>query len=62
MTKGELRAMEYRARAQEALALSESAGLERVREQRRLSAATWIEMAEAAEARARTRSALFPDQ
>jgi hypothetical protein len=54
MTKGELRAMEYRARAQEALASVESAGLERVREQRRLAAATWTEMAEAEEARARS--------
>jgi len=52
MTKGELRAMEYRAKAQEALASVESAGLERVREQRRRSAAIWSEMADAEDARA----------
>ena len=53
MTKGELRAIEYRARAQEALASVESASLAHVREQRRRSAATWTEMAEAEEARVR---------
>ena len=54
MTKGELRAEEYRARAREALAFAEDATLDRVREQRRQSAATWAEMAEAEEARAQT--------
>lgn len=48
MTKGELRAFEYRARAEAALASVEGAGLERVREQRRRSAATWAEMADEA--------------
>ena len=52
MTKGELRAAEYRARADEALASVESATLEHVREQRRRSAAVWTAMAEAEEARA----------
>jgi hypothetical protein len=55
MTKGELRAEEYRARAQEALASVEAASLDRVREQRRQSAAIWTEMADAEEARARIR-------
>lgn len=56
MTKGEIRAAEYRARAREALASVESAPLERVREQRRQSAAVWTEMAEAEEARARSQA------
>jgi hypothetical protein len=51
MTKGELRAAEYRARAGEAMASVESATLEHVREQRRHSAAVWTSMAEAEEAR-----------
>jgi hypothetical protein len=51
MSKGELRAQEYRERARETLASVEAATLEHVREQRRRAAATWIEMAEAAEAR-----------
>jgi hypothetical protein len=54
MTKLELRALEYRARAREALALAESASLEQVREQRRRAAAIWTEMADAEEARARS--------
>lgn len=57
MTKGELRAEEYRARAREALAFAEDASLERVREQRQRAAATWVEMAEAEEARERSRHA-----
>jgi hypothetical protein len=52
MSKGELRAEEYRARAREALASVEAATLEQVREQRRRAAAAWTEMAEAAEPRA----------
>lgn len=52
MTKGELRAAEYRARADEAMAAAESATLAHVREQRRHSAAVWTSMAEAEEARA----------
>jgi hypothetical protein len=52
MTKGELSAQEYRARARDALASAEAATLGKVREQRMLSAATWIEMAEAEEAQA----------
>jgi hypothetical protein len=61
MTKGELRAAEYRARADEALASAESATLQHVREQRRHSAAVWTSMAEAEEARAHTlRGALPP--
>ena len=52
MTKGEIRAQEYRARALEAWALVEAATLEHVREQRRLSATTWTAMADAEEARA----------
>jgi hypothetical protein len=55
MTSGELRAAEYRARAQEALASVDSASLERVREQRRRSAAAWNQMAEALEMRAQSR-------
>ncbi len=51
MSKGELRAAEYRARADEALASVESATLEHVREQRRHSAAVWRSMADAEEAR-----------
>ena len=54
MTKGELRAQEYRARAHEALAFAEAATLDHVREQRQRSAATWTEMAEAEEARAQS--------
>lgn len=61
MTKGELRAEEYRARAREALALAEDASLERVREQRQRAAATWAEMAEAEEARERSRQAAPPE-
>lgn len=61
MTKGELRAEEYRARADAALAFAEDATLERVREQRRRAAATWVEMAEAEEARVRNRP-LAPTQ
>lgn len=41
----DVRAAGYRARAQEALASAESASLERVREQRRRSAAMWAQMA-----------------
>jgi hypothetical protein len=52
MTKGELRAQEYRARAREALASAEAATLAQVREQRLHAAATWTGMAEAEEARA----------
>ena len=48
-TGGDVRAAGYRARAQEALASVDNAGLERVREQRRQSAAVWNEMAETAE-------------
>jgi hypothetical protein len=55
MTKGQLRAEEYRAREREALAFAEAASLENVREQRRRAAAIWTEMAEAEEARARSR-------
>jgi hypothetical protein len=55
MTKGELRAEEYRARAREALAFAEDASLDRVREQRQRAAATWVEMAEAEEAREKSR-------
>jgi hypothetical protein len=51
MTKGELRAAEYRARAGEAMASVESATLDHVREQRRHAAAVWTSMAEAEEAR-----------
>ena len=51
MTKGELRAAEYRSRADEALASVESATLENVREQRRHSASVWTSMADAEEAR-----------
>jgi len=51
MTKGELRAAEYRARADEALASVETAKLDHVREQRRHSAAVWTSMAQAEEAR-----------
>lgn len=60
MTKGELRAQEYRAKARDAWALVEGATLEHVREQRRLSATAWTEMAEAEEARAQSRRDLEP--
>lgn len=51
----DIRAACYRAREQEALASAESASLERVREQRRLSAAAWGQMAEVVEMLARRR-------
>jgi hypothetical protein len=51
MTKGELRAAEYRARANEAWASAESAALDQVREQRRHAAAVWTSMADAEDAR-----------
>ena len=54
MTKGELRAQEYRARARDAWTLVEAATLEHVREQQRRSATAWTEMAEAEEARAQS--------
>ena len=54
MTKGEIRAQEYRARARDAWDMVEAATLEHVREQRRLSATTWTAMAEAEEARAQS--------
>lgn len=60
MTKGELRAQEYRARAREALASVEAATLEHVRELRRRSAATWTEMAEAEEARTQILRRVLP--
>ncbi|CAN7197700.1 hypothetical protein LJR225_000627 [Phenylobacterium sp. LjRoot225] len=60
MTKGELRAEEYRARAREALAFAEDASLDRVREQRQRAAATWVEMAEAEEAREKSRQSAPP--
>ena len=55
MLKYELKAEEYRARAREAFAAAEGATLERVREQRRAAATTWSELAEAEDARARSR-------
>lgn len=60
MTKGELRAQEYRARARETLASVEAATLQHVREQRRRAAATWTEMAEAEEARAQSMRRTLP--
>jgi hypothetical protein len=60
MTKGELRAEEYRARAREAQAFADDASLDRVREQRQRAAATWVEMAEAEEAREKSRQLAPP--
>lgn len=51
----EARAAECRAKAQEALASVDFAILERVREQRRRSAAAWNCMADTAEMRAQSR-------
>ena len=53
MTKGEVRAAEYRARAFDALELAESAVLDHVREQRRKSADMWTRLAEAEDVRNR---------
>jgi hypothetical protein len=52
MNKAEVRAHEYRTRAEEASLSIDDATLDRVREQRRASAATWTAMADAADARA----------
>ncbi len=52
MTKGELKAQEYRTRAEDALASAEATRLARVQEQRRRAAAVWTGMAEAEERRA----------
>jgi len=52
MNKAEVRAHEYRARAMEASQSVDAATLDRVREQRLASAATWTAMADAADARA----------
>ena len=41
MTKGELKAQEYRTRAEDALASAEATSLARVQEQRRRAAAVW---------------------
>ena len=60
MTKGELKAQEYRARAQDAMNSLAAASLEHVREQWRRSAATWTEMAEAEEARAERLTRVSP--
>lgn len=55
MLKHELKAEEYRNRAREASAAAEGATLDRVREQRLAAAVTWSELAEAEDARARSR-------
>jgi hypothetical protein len=52
MTKGELKAQEYRSRAEDALVSAESASLDLVREQRHRAAAIWFSMAEAEDRRA----------
>ncbi|MFN3522410.1 MAG: hypothetical protein ACK4YQ_09190 [Phenylobacterium sp.] len=62
MIKAELKAAEYRVRALHALALAEDATLDRVRELQRHSAATWTQMAEAEEARARDTRRAGPSQ
>lgn len=51
-SKFDLKAMEYRARADEASAAAKSSVLERTREQHELAALRWTELAEAEESRA----------
>ena len=51
--KSDLRAEEYRAQALAAATAAEGCALERVREQHRLAAARWTELAEGEERRAR---------
>lgn len=51
MTKSELKAQEYRTRAEDTQASAESADLVSVREQRQRAAAIWFGMAEAEERR-----------
>lgn len=52
LSKYELKAQEYRARAQDAAAAAKACGLDRAREQHELAAAKWTELAEAEEGRA----------
>lgn len=50
-TKSELRAEEYRARAEEASAAAAGATLQNIRERHRQAAATWTRLADAEKAR-----------
>jgi hypothetical protein len=59
MLKGELKAEEYRARAQEASAAAAEATLDRIRERHQQAAITWSELADAEEARAQRNRALL---
>lgn len=52
LSKYELKALEYRARAQDAAAAAQASRLERAREQHEIAAARWTELAEAEEGRA----------
>jgi hypothetical protein len=60
MSKHELKADEYRARAKEASAAADSATLARVRERHEQAARTWSDLAEAVEARTLTRRTSEP--
>jgi hypothetical protein len=55
MSKHELKADEYRARAKDASAAADSATLARVRERHEQAARTWSDLADAVEARTLTR-------
>ena len=52
LSRYEMKALEYRARAEEAASAAKACGLERAREQHELAAARWISLAEAEEDRA----------
>ena len=51
-SKFDLKALEYRAQAEKALAAARACVLDRAREQQELAAARWTELAEAEERRA----------
>jgi hypothetical protein len=53
-SKFDLKALEYRARAEEATTAARTCTLDRTREQHELAAARWTELAEAEESRARS--------
>jgi hypothetical protein len=53
-SKFDLKALEYRARAEEATTAARACTLDRIREQHELAAARWTELAEAEESRARS--------
>lgn len=54
LSKYELKALEYRARAQDAAAAAQASRLDRAREQHEIAALRWTELAEAEEGRAIT--------